>query len=132
VLVLGDLSFYHDLNGLLAAKLHGLKLTIVVVNNDGGGIFSFLPQAAYPEHFETLFGTPHGLDFAQVVAMYGGRFQRVHDWHAFRSVLEHGLVSDGLTVVELPTDRATNVTLHRQVWQVVAHQLKQHAAGVSS
>ena len=44
VLVIGDLSFYHDLNGLLAAKLHGLNITIVVVNNDGGGIFSFLPQ----------------------------------------------------------------------------------------
>ena len=44
VLVIGDLSFYHDLNGLLAAKLHELNITIVVVNNDGGGIFSFLPQ----------------------------------------------------------------------------------------
>src|SRR5207244_1537028 len=44
VLVLGDLSFFHDLNGLLAARLHQLNLTIVLVNNDGGGIFSFLPQ----------------------------------------------------------------------------------------
>ncbi|MGZ3583099.1 MAG: 2-succinyl-5-enolpyruvyl-6-hydroxy-3-cyclohexene-1-carboxylic-acid synthase, partial [Ktedonobacterales bacterium] len=52
VLVIGDLSFYHDLNGLLAARLHQLNLTVVLVNNDGGGIFSFLPQAAYPEHFE--------------------------------------------------------------------------------
>ena len=63
VLVLGDLSFFHDLNGLLAARLHELNLTIILINNDGGGIFSFLPQAAYPEHFEQLFGTPTGLDF---------------------------------------------------------------------
>ncbi|MDG2794636.1 thiamine pyrophosphate-dependent enzyme, partial [Vibrio parahaemolyticus] len=54
VLVIGDLSFYHDLNGLLAAKLHELNITIVVVNNDGGGIFSFLPQYEKKEHFESL------------------------------------------------------------------------------
>ena len=58
VLVLGDLSFYHDMNGLLAARRYGLNATIIVVNNDGGGIFSFLPQAAYPEVFEEYFGTP--------------------------------------------------------------------------
>ena len=58
VLVIGDLSFYHDLNGLLAPKLHELNITIVVVNNDGGGIFSFLPQYEKKEHFESLFGTP--------------------------------------------------------------------------
>lgn len=124
VLVLGDISFYHDLNGLLAARLHGLKLTIVVVNNDGGGIFSFLPQAAYPEHFETLFGTPHGLDFQPVVEMYGGQFRRVQNWAGFRAALTDGLDADGLTVIEVPTDRATNVTMHRQLWQAVFARLE--------
>ncbi|KPV48182.1 2-succinyl-5-enolpyruvyl-6-hydroxy-3-cyclohexene-1-carboxylate synthase, partial [Kouleothrix aurantiaca] len=62
VLAIGDLSFYHDSNGLLATKLHQIDATIVLLNNDGGGIFSFLPQAADPEHFEALFGTPTGLD----------------------------------------------------------------------
>src|SRR6266566_5956860 len=75
ILVLGDLSFFHDLNGLLVARLHELNLTIVLINNDGGGIFSFLPQAAYPEHFERLFGTPTGLDFRLAVQMYGGQCQ---------------------------------------------------------
>src|SRR5215469_3795203 len=77
VLVLGDLSFFHDLNGLLAARLYQLNLTVVLINNDGGGIFSFLPQAAYPEHFEQLFGTPTGLDFRLAVQMFGGQFQRI-------------------------------------------------------
>src|SRR5579864_6032054 len=77
VLVLGDLSFFHDLNGLLAARLYQLNLTVVLINNDGGGIFSFLPQGAYPEHFEQLFGTPTGLDFRLAVQMYGGQYQRV-------------------------------------------------------
>ncbi|MCA1646589.1 MAG: 2-succinyl-6-hydroxy-2,4-cyclohexadiene-1-carboxylate synthase, partial [Chloroflexi bacterium] len=68
VLVIGDVSFYHDLNGLLAARQHGLDLLVVLVNNDGGGIFSFLPQAELvSDDFETLFGTPHGLDFRPFV-----------------------------------------------------------------
>ena len=63
VLVIGDLSLYHDMNGLLAARQHALSATIVVLHNDGGGIFSFLPQAEAVASFEELFGTPHGLDF---------------------------------------------------------------------
>ena len=63
VLLIGDLSFYHDLNGLLAAKMHNLNITIIVVNNNGGGIFSFLPQRDEEQHFELLFGTPTNLTF---------------------------------------------------------------------
>ena len=55
VLVIGDISLYHDMNGLLAAKAHGLDATIIVLNNNGGGIFSFLPQADYQDVFETYF-----------------------------------------------------------------------------
>jgi 2-succinyl-5-enolpyruvyl-6-hydroxy-3-cyclohexene-1-carboxylate synthase len=123
VLVIGDLSFYHDLNGLLAARLHRLDLTIVLVNNDGGGIFSFLPQAAYPEHFEQLFGTPTGLDFRPVVEMYGGTFRRVANWDEFRQTFKAGLAEGGLRVIEVPTGRESNVTMHRQLWQVVERAL---------
>ena len=119
VLVLGDLSFFHDLNGLLAARLHELNLTIILINNDGGGIFSFLPQAAYPEHFEQLFGTPTGLDFRPMVEMYGGRFQRVDSWEAFRKAVNLGLNSAGLDVIEIPTERSSNVNMHRLLWEAV-------------
>src|SRR5690606_17879597 len=115
VLVLGDLSFYHDLNGLLAAKLHDLDATIVVINNDGGGIFSFLPQAEHPKRFELLFGTPVGLDFEPVVRMYGGRFSRVDNWEDFRRALQRGMEEGGLRVVEVATDRTRNVQQHREV-----------------
>jgi 2-succinyl-5-enolpyruvyl-6-hydroxy-3-cyclohexene-1-carboxylate synthase len=123
VLVIGDLSFFHDLNGLLAARLYALNLVIVLVNNDGGGIFSFLPQAAYPEHFEQLFGTPTGLDFGPAVAMYGGRFLRISDWGAFRSALHTGLAQGGLYVIEVPGERAGNVVQHRQLWSQVEQAL---------
>jgi 2-succinyl-5-enolpyruvyl-6-hydroxy-3-cyclohexene-1-carboxylate synthase len=123
VLVIGDLAFYHDLNGLLAARLHHLRATIILINNDGGGIFSFLPPAAHPEHFELLFGTPHGLDFRPAAELYGADFHRPRTWGEFQAVVKHGLQSDGLTVVEVRTDRQKNVTMHRQVWAAVSTAL---------
>jgi len=123
ILVLGDLSFFHDLNGLLAARLHELNLTIVLINNDGGGIFSFLPQATYPEHFEQLFGTPTGLDFRLAVQMYGGQYHKVESWEQFRKGVRRGLDSGGLHVIEVPTERASNVKMHRHLWEVVGKAL---------
>ena len=130
VLVLGDLSFFHDLNGLLAARLHQLNLTIILINNDGGGIFSFLPQAAYPEHFDQLFGTPTGLDFRFAVQMFDGQFQRVEDWEQFRKAVKQGLHTGGLHVVEVPTQRASNVSMHRQLWERVDEALSVRGTGM--
>lgn len=130
LLVLGDLSFYHDLNGLLAASLHKLDATIVVVNNDGGGIFSFLPQARHGKHFEKLFGTPTGLDFAPVVAMYGGTFTRTADVETLAQKVQDALKKPGLDVIEFLSDRDRNVTLHRQVMQAVERQLLQSLGDV--
>jgi 2-succinyl-5-enolpyruvyl-6-hydroxy-3-cyclohexene-1-carboxylate synthase len=118
VLVIGDLSFYHDLNGLLAVRQHALDLLVVLLNNDGGGIFSFLPQAGV-DGFERLFGTPHGLDFRPFVEGYGGSFVRAKDWRTFRDALAAALDCHGLRVVEVPTERKRNVVLHRELWQHV-------------
>jgi 2-succinyl-5-enolpyruvyl-6-hydroxy-3-cyclohexene-1-carboxylate synthase len=119
VLAIGDIAFYHDMNGLLAAKLHGLDATILLLNNDGGGIFSFLPQASHPEHFEALFGTPHGLDFRPAAELYGARYHRVEGWDDFRQAVGDVLDARGLKIVELRTERARNVVLHRQIWPAV-------------
>jgi 2-succinyl-5-enolpyruvyl-6-hydroxy-3-cyclohexene-1-carboxylate synthase len=124
VLVIGDISFYHDLNGLLAARKHELDLLVVLVNNDGGGIFSFLAQAETgADEFETLFGTPHGLNFRPFVEGYGGHFTSVQDWPGFRRAVCAGLERGGLQVVEVPTDRAQNVVQHRDVWRAVSAAL---------
>ncbi len=123
VLVLGDLAFYHDLNGLLAAKLHGLCATVVLLNNDGGGIFSFMPQAGLPEHFEALFGTPTGLEFKFAAQLYSAGYVRADDWTTFRTSLRGGLASKGLEVIEMRTQRDRNVALHREVWAAVEEAL---------
>jgi 2-succinyl-5-enolpyruvyl-6-hydroxy-3-cyclohexene-1-carboxylate synthase len=116
-LLIGDLSFLHDLNGLWALRRHGLSLTVVLVNNDGGGIFSFLAQAeAAPEHFEQWFGTPHGLDFTHAVALHGGRYRRLDAAQAWAPSIREALSAEGLTVLEVRTDRERNVTQHREVW----------------
>lgn len=121
-LVLGDLSFYHDMNGLLAAGRFGIPATIVVLNNDGGGIFSFLPQAGLLDEasFETLFGTRAGIDIAAAARLYGAAHARPRDWPAFRCAVERSLRNPGLDIIEVVTDRARNVELHRNVWQAVA------------
>ncbi|HEY8485955.1 MAG TPA: thiamine pyrophosphate-dependent enzyme, partial [Limnochordales bacterium] len=129
VLVIGDLSFYHDQNGLLAARLHQLSLTVVLVNNDGGGIFHFLPHLRHAEPFEPLFGTPTGLEFRHVVEMYGGRFVPAAGWEQFRSAVRRGVQEGGLHVVELRTDRRRNVELHQQVWEAVARAVQGRVQG---
>ena len=123
VLTIGDIAFYHDMNGLLAAKLHGLNATIILINNDGGGIFSFLPQATHGEHFEDLFGTPHGLDFRPAADMYDANYHLTDGWDDFRSSVEHALTAPGLKIIEVRTERASNVALHREVWQAVSKAL---------
>jgi len=118
VLVIGDLSFYHDLTGLWAAKRHGLDLTVVLINNNGGGIFHYLPQAAHEDIFETWFGTPGDLEFEHAVRLFGGLYQRIEDWDAFRVALT--TEAKGLRVLELRTDRVANTAWHRAAWQRAA------------
>jgi 2-succinyl-5-enolpyruvyl-6-hydroxy-3-cyclohexene-1-carboxylate synthase len=124
VLVLGDLSFYHDSNGLLAALLHHLDLTVVLINNDGGGIFSLLPQSAYPEHFEELFGTPLGVNFQTMVQTYGGHFVPVENWADFGEALHSSWRAGGLWVLEVRTNRETNASTHRSLWNAVGQALR--------
>jgi 2-succinyl-5-enolpyruvyl-6-hydroxy-3-cyclohexene-1-carboxylate synthase len=76
-----------------------------------------------PDEFETLFGTPHGLDFRPFVEGYGGHFTRVADWPGFSRAVSQGLERGGLCVVEVPTNRARNVELHREVWRAVSATL---------
>jgi 2-succinyl-5-enolpyruvyl-6-hydroxy-3-cyclohexene-1-carboxylate synthase len=126
VLVIGDVSFYHDLNGLLAAKQYGLNITIILVNNDGGGIFSFLPQSKHPKHFEALFGTPLGIDFRNVVEMYKGTFKTVDAAVDFASAFKEAIVEDGLSVVEVLSNREQNVNDHRSFAEEVKESIMEY------
>ncbi|MGE7880254.1 2-succinyl-5-enolpyruvyl-6-hydroxy-3-cyclohexene-1-carboxylic-acid synthase [Peribacillus muralis] len=124
VLAIGDLSFFHDMNGLLAAKLQKQDITILLINNDGGGIFSFLPIANEKEHFEMLFGTPHGLDFSHTAKLYGGKYNKVQNWDELKSVFTESFGIQGLKIIEVPTERESNLHKHRNLWSFVSQEIK--------
>jgi 2-succinyl-5-enolpyruvyl-6-hydroxy-3-cyclohexene-1-carboxylate synthase len=113
VALVGDLSLLHDQNGFLVAPRPDLVL--VVVNNDGGGIFSFLPQAGFPESFEQLFGTPTGIDLSQLAAAHGLSYNHVEKASDLVAAVTGGLGAGGVHLIEIKTDRAENVTLHRKL-----------------
>ncbi|WP_147532710.1 2-succinyl-5-enolpyruvyl-6-hydroxy-3-cyclohexene-1-carboxylic-acid synthase [Bacillus marasmi] len=123
-LILGDLTLFHDLNGLVASKMHSIPIDVVVINNNGGGIFSFLPQSNHPKHFELLFGTPVDLDFSHAVQLYGGEYTKVNDWEHLAQSLEKPAQNAGLNVHELVTERDTNLKEHRELWKSVSQEIE--------
>lgn len=122
-LVVGDLTFFHDLNGLLASKLHNIPIQIFLINNNGGGIFSFLPQASQPKHFELLFGTPLDIEFQHAVHMYNGSYEKIADWSHLTSLVQDNIGNPGLHVWEITTTRDINVTVHRELWNRVSQEI---------
>jgi 2-succinyl-5-enolpyruvyl-6-hydroxy-3-cyclohexene-1-carboxylate synthase len=126
VLLIGDVALIHDIGGLLAASRLGLTLTVVLLHNDGGGIFDFLPvstthpRADYVEHV----ATPHGLDFAHAAALFGCGYEAVDGVEDFRAALGRALAADGTSIVAVHTDRPANVALHRAVWDEVAGSVR--------
>jgi 2-succinyl-5-enolpyruvyl-6-hydroxy-3-cyclohexene-1-carboxylate synthase len=129
LLVVGDVSFVHDLNALVAARLQTLSATIVVIDNDGGGIFSFLPQGTVerpdlglPEHYEQLFGTPHGVDILAVAAILGAETADLSPGDVGDAVAG-SMARPGIRVLRMRTDRARNVVLHRIIQAAVDEAL---------
>jgi 2-succinyl-5-enolpyruvyl-6-hydroxy-3-cyclohexene-1-carboxylate synthase len=115
VLVLGDVTLVHDIGGLLASSRLGLKLTIVLINNDGGGIFNFLAVSGEGEPFERHIATPTGLDFAHAASLFGCAHERVSGVDAFAGALMGALAGERTTIIEVRTDRIENRQLHAEV-----------------
>lgn len=121
VVLLGDVAFAYDLSALICAKRHGLALVIVVLNNDGGGIFEFLPLAGIDrDTFEEHVATPPGIDIADAARLYGCDHVTPGDLPALRDALDLALRADRTTILEVRTERAANVVLHRDVWAAVS------------
>ncbi|MFD1030318.1 2-succinyl-5-enolpyruvyl-6-hydroxy-3-cyclohexene-1-carboxylic-acid synthase [Metaplanococcus flavidus] len=121
-LFIGDLSFLHDMNGLIASKMQETDLTIVVMNNDGGGIFSYLPQSNEERYFEDLFGTPTGLKFEDAARMYDADYAAVETKGQFLEALRKDKQKP-VKIIEVFTDRETNVRVHRELWNRLVEEL---------
>jgi 2-succinyl-5-enolpyruvyl-6-hydroxy-3-cyclohexene-1-carboxylate synthase len=120
----GDLTFLHDASSVLGAGRRPEPVAFVVCDNDGGGIFSFLPQADLPEpYFEPLFGTPHGLDLGALAAAAGLPSRRIERAGDLVPAVADALAAGRTTVLLVPGDRAVNLARHRAVAQAVADAL---------
>ena len=96
----------------------------MLLDNDGGGIFHFLPVSREGEDFERHVATPHGLDFAHAAELYGCGFERADDPEGFRAALDRALAADRTAIVAVRTEREANVALHREVWEAVARSVR--------
>ena len=119
----GDLSILHDSNGLAVDGPDRPNLVFVIANNDGGGIFSFLPQARWPVTFERVFGTPHGISFEKLAELHRCAYARVADARELRTALADARAAGGVHLLEARTERASNVEVHRQIWDAVHRRL---------
>jgi 2-succinyl-5-enolpyruvyl-6-hydroxy-3-cyclohexene-1-carboxylate synthase len=123
VLITGDLALLHDTNGwLLAAKFKG-SLTIVLINNNGGGIFEHLPVAQVTPHFEDFFATPQDVDFKQLCSAYGVQHVLVRAWSHLTTLLT-SLPPTGLRVLEVRTARKADAAQRRALFQAAAEELQ--------
>jgi 2-succinyl-5-enolpyruvyl-6-hydroxy-3-cyclohexene-1-carboxylate synthase len=119
VLLTGDLALLHDTNGfLLRPKFRG-SLTIVLVNNGGGGIFEHLPIARFNPPFEEFFATPQQVDFRKLCASYGVAHTRIRSWGQFTRLVAR-LPRQGIRVLELRTDRKRDAALRREIFAAAA------------
>jgi 2-succinyl-5-enolpyruvyl-6-hydroxy-3-cyclohexene-1-carboxylate synthase len=141
VLLIGDVALAHDIGGLLAARRLDLSLTIVLLQNEGGGIFDFLPVSraglalapdASAESGQDIYSrhvlTPTGLDFAGAASLYGLSHHLPRGVPELRSALSTELERPGSSIIEVRCARAENVALHARIWRSVAQELSRSAA----
>ncbi|MBI2423717.1 MAG: 2-succinyl-5-enolpyruvyl-6-hydroxy-3-cyclohexene-1-carboxylic-acid synthase, partial [Candidatus Hydrogenedentes bacterium] len=122
--IVGDLTALHDLNSLALLQSCNRSVAIVIVNNNGGGIFSFLPVADATPHFERLFGAPHGLGFENAARLfnlaYAAPASRADFVDAYTRAMDH----PGATIIEVRTDRTANVNAHRDLQILICTALE--------
>ena len=125
-LLIGDLAFLHDLNSLALVKTLEKPLIITAINNDGGGIFSFLPIAASPaaaDIFDRCFGTPHGFEFSHAAQMFGLDYYSPKTMTQFNDAYQQAMKAKKSVIIEIRTDREQNYKLHRDLQNKIKSQI---------
>ena len=120
--IVGDLSSLYDLNSLALLPRNSQPVIVVIINNDGGGIFSFLPIAKSTQIFDTYFGTPHGINFCHAAAMF--ELDYYHPQHREDLIRDYtqALAARGSAIIEVTTDRTENLQLHQDLNRGIQQQ----------
>ena len=124
VAILGDTTFYHDMNGLLAIQRCGIPIVIVLLNNDGGGIFKRLPIRQFEPYFTDLFVMSHGLDFAHVAHLYGLTYHLNLDRREFQRVLNDALATRQSCLIEVQTQIDADFEMHQQMMKLIGESIR--------
>jgi 2-succinyl-5-enolpyruvyl-6-hydroxy-3-cyclohexene-1-carboxylate synthase len=123
-LLIGDLAFLHDINSLGLLRSLDEPMVIVLLNNNGGGIFSFLPIAEHDDVFESHFGAPHGLTFEAAAALFELNYACPTSPDAFIRDYEAARSAPRSTLIEVRTDRRENVQAHRRLLEAVVAEVE--------
>lgn len=121
--IMGDLAFLHDLNSLSQVKESDLPLILIVINNRGGGIFSFLPIAGFENVFEKFFATPHTLTFEHAARMFGIDYHLPANKADFLDIYKSLINSGSSAIIEIRTDRQENYRLHSDIFSRIISEL---------
>lgn len=124
ILLTGDLAFYYDMTSLLSAKRYNLPLIIVLINNNGGGIFEILPVSNYGKVFKEYFVASHNLEFAPFVKGFGGNYYNIKSITSFKKNFKKALSEKSFTVLELKTDAVKSLAARRKYWDSVTELLE--------
>lgn len=122
VLLTGDLALLHDMNGFLSLSYFKGSLTIIVINNNGGGIFEALPIRNFDPEFENFFATPQSINFKRLAKLYGLEFEEIMDLDKLLPAIRE-LPAKGVRLIEVVTDRKRDMILRKQLFADVASKL---------
>lgn len=128
ILITGDLSFIHDLNALLPAKKYSIQLVVILINNNGSGIFEMLPISSEKKLFNTFFKTPHNLNISALVKSYGLNHNLIKDIKDFQNKLKSTLLKKSLTVLEIKTDTSLSKKMRKNYWSDVVKKIEKDFA----
>jgi 2-succinyl-5-enolpyruvyl-6-hydroxy-3-cyclohexene-1-carboxylate synthase len=115
-LITGDLAFYYDLNALMIAEKYSISLIIILINNNGGGIFNSLPVSRYPKFLQEYFITPHKLNFEKLTKAYGIDYSKAKTWKNFKDLMQNTVAKKKTSVIEIQTDAVRSLNLRKKYW----------------
>ena len=123
ILITGDLSFLYDLNALLPAKKYSIPLVVILINNNGGGIFEMLPISSNNK-YKTYFKTPHNLNIAPIVKSFGLEHHLIKNEKELKINLINSLQKKSFTVLEVITDSSQSKKMRKKYWADVVKKIE--------